>query len=92
MKIQFRKIFWFILRYFEKGDEPYNYKPLNRKILVVVGALFLVLSTITVYFTIQKEDYGYLLPVIVFFAIGLISITVGFLGSDRAVSKIWGDR
>jgi len=92
MKMQFRKIFWFILRYFEKGDEPYNYKPLNRKILVVVGTLFIVLSLITVYFSIQKEDYGYLLPIVVFFVIGFISLTVGFLGSDRAVSKIWGDR
>lgn len=90
--MQFRKIFWFILRYFEKGDEPYNYKPLNRKILVVVGTLFIVLSLITVYFSIQKEDYGYLLPIVVFFVIGFISLTVGFLGSDRAVSKIWGDR
>lgn len=92
MKAQLRKIFWFILHYFEKGDEPYNYKPLNRKILVVVGTLFIALSMITVYFTIQKEDYGYLLPVVVFFTIGLISMIVGFLGSDRAVSKIWGDR
>ena len=92
MKTQLRKIFWFILRNFEKGDEPYKYKPLNRQILVIVGFLFIVLSMITVYFWSETEGYGYLLPVVVFFAVGFISITVGLLGSDRAVSRIWGNR
>lgn len=92
MKKQLRKIFWFILRYFENGDETYKYKPLNRKILLIVGILFIALSMITLYFSIEKEGYGYLLPVVVFFIVGFISITVGFLGSDRAVSKIWGNR
>ena len=92
MKTQLRKIFWFILRYFEKGDEPYSYKPLNRTILIIVGFLFIALSTVTVFFSIDMEGYGYLIPVIVFSSVGLVSLTVGFLGSDRAVSKIWGNR
>ena len=92
MKTQLRKVFWFVLRDLEKGDQPYKYKPLNRKLLVIVGLLFMVLSMITVYFSIETEGYGYLLPVIVFFALGFICITVGILGSDRAVSKIWGNR
>ncbi|UCD33327.1 MAG: hypothetical protein JSV38_05515 [Desulfobacterales bacterium] len=92
MKTQLRRLFWFILQYFEKGNEPYNYKPLNRKILVIVGFLFIGLSTVTLYLSIDAEGYGYLIPVIVFFGVGFVSITVGFLGSDRAVSKIWGNR
>lgn len=92
MKTQLRKMFWFILCNFEKGDEPYKYRPLNRKILITVGILFIVLSMITMYFSIEMEGYAYLLPVIVFFSVGFISITVGFLGSDRAVAKIWGNR
>jgi len=92
MKTQLRKILWFILKTFEKGDEPYAYKPLNRKILIIVGFLFLTLCTITVYLSIDTDGYGYLIPVVVFFAVGFVSITVGFLGSDRAVSKIWGNR
>ena len=92
MKTQLRNIFWFILRNFEKGEEPYNYKPLNRKILVFVGFLFIVLCMVTVYFSIKAESYGYLIPVVVFFAVGFTSIIVGSLGSDRAVSKIWGNR
>ena len=92
MKTQLRKIFWFILRIFESGDEPYVYKPLNRIVLVVVGFLFIALSMITVFFSIDTEGYGFLIPVVVFFTVGFISIIVGFLGSDRAVSKIWGNR
>ena len=92
MKTQLRKIFWFILRNFEEGDEPYKYKPLSRKILIFVGFLFVMLSLITVYFLFKMEKFGYLFPVIVFFSLGFIGMTVGFLGSDRAVSKIWGNR
>ena len=92
MKTHLREIFWFILRNFEKGDEPYSYKPLNRAILVIVGFLFIALSMITVFFSINMEGYGYLIPVVVFVTVGLVCITVGFLGSDRAVSKMWGNR
>jgi len=28
----------------------------------------------------------------VFFGIGFVCMTVGFLGNDRAVAKIWGNR
>ena len=92
MKTQLRKLLWFILRVFEKGDEPYTYKPLNRTILIVVGLLFSALCLITIYVSIGESGYGYLIPVAVFFSVGFICITVGFLGSDRAVSKIWGNR
>jgi hypothetical protein len=92
MKTRPGKLFWFVLRFFEKGDEPYKYKPLNRKILVVAGFLFIVLSMISGYFSMSIGGYGYLIPVIVFFTIGFISITVGIFGSDRAVSNIWGNR
>lgn len=92
MKTQLRKLLWFILKNFENGDEPYSYKPLNRKILVIVGVLFIALCMLTVYFTLDTAGFGYLLPVVVFFSIGFVCITVGLLGSDRAVSKIWGNR
>ena len=58
MKSLFRKLFWFILRYFETGDEPYNYKPLNRKLLVLVGGLFIALCIVAVYFAIKIEGYA----------------------------------
>ena len=53
MKTQLRKLLWFILKNFENGDEPYSYKPLNRKILVIVGVLFIALCMLTVYFTLD---------------------------------------
>lgn len=92
MKTKLRKLLWFILRVFEKGDKPYTYKPLNRTILIIVGLLFCMLCLPVVYFTSSGSGYGFLIPVIVFFCIGFVCLTVGFLGSDRAVSRIWGDR
>lgn len=90
MKTWLRKLFWFILRFFENGDEAYEYKPINRKILVVVGLLFSVLALITIYVSIGKNGYGFLIPVVVFLGVGTVSIIVGLLGSDRAVARIWG--
>lgn len=92
MKAHLRKIFWFVLRFFEKGDEPYTYKPLNRIILVVIGFLFLALSLIVFLVTSDTEGYGYLIPLVVFFSVGFVSLIVGLLGSERAVSNIWGNR
>lgn len=92
MKTTLRKLFWFILQNFEKGEEPFNYKPVNRKILLAVGILFTFLSGISLYFGYGKGDFGYLIPVVVFFVIGFVSFIIGFLGSDRAVAKIWGNR
>ena len=92
MKTKLRKILWFILIIFEKGDEPYNYKPLNRTILIVVGLLFCTLCLIIIYFASFGSGYGFLIPLAVFFSVGFVCLTVGLLGSDRAVSKIWGNR
>lgn len=92
MKEALRKLFWFILSYFEQGEEPYQYKPLSRIILIVVGSLFIALSLIVVYFSMHMEGYGYLIPVAVFSSVGLVAIIVGALGTDRAVAKIWGNR
>ncbi|MGD8785070.1 MAG: hypothetical protein PVG75_11575 [Thioalkalispiraceae bacterium] len=92
MKQSLRKLFWFILVYFERDDEPYTYKPLNRTILIIVGSLFTVLAVVSVYFSDAAQGYGFLIPALVFFAVGLVCLVVGLLGSDKAVSRIWGNR
>ena len=92
MKAFFRQFFGFILRFFESGDEPYSYKPLNRKILIVVGVLFNAIWIFTAYLYAGKGSYDFLLPVAVFFIVGLVCLVVGLLGNDRAVAKIWGNR
>lgn len=92
MRQQARKLLWFILRRFETDEGPYNYRPLNRKILIVVGLLFGVLCLGTVYLAISHGGFGYLLPVIVFFSVAFVCLTIGLLGSDRAVANLWGNR
>jgi len=89
MKSLLRNIFSPILNLFESDTGEYLYKKSHRVVLIVMGVLFTGLATL-VYVLGQGEDIGYLLPVIVFGGAGLLSLLIGILGEDRAVSKIWG--
>jgi hypothetical protein len=86
----FRQLFWFILRHFESGDEPYAVKPLNRKVLIAVGVLFNVLWIGGLYLYADYGGFAFMLPTLIFIAVGTVCLVVGLLGSDRAVAKIWG--
>lgn len=90
MKEVLRKIFWPILRQFESGDPVKTYKQSHRVILVVVGSLFFVLSTASGAAAVHAGSMGALIPVFVFFAVGVVTLVVGSLGSNDAVSRIWG--
>jgi len=92
MKMVFRKIFWPILRVFERNAPAQGYRPLNRKILLFVGILFLMLTGISFYFVIAAAVMGGLIPVIGFLVAGTVCLVVALLGSDGAVVKIWGSR
>ncbi len=92
MKKRLRKLCSPILNIFEKGDDPYLVKPHSRKILIVMGVLFSGLASAVVYLSMGQAEIGYLIPVIVFSGIALVTLVVGFLGNDRAVAKIWGNR
>lgn len=92
IKTSLRKLFWPVLRPFELGEGAFSHKPLNRKILIAVGMLFMLLCAVAAFFAIRQGAVGYVLPVIVFFAAGAICLIVGSLGNDRAVAKIWGNR
>ena len=92
MKNILRKLFSPILNVFEGGDEPYTAKPLNRKILIVIGVLFSFLVSVVIYLSYDKGEMGYLIPVIVFSGVAFVALIIGFLGNDRAVAKIWGNR
>ena len=92
MRESLRKLFWPILGPFEKGDEPFAHKPLNRKILIAVGVLFMILCGVAAFFALNQRAAGYIAPVVVFFVAGAVCLIVGVLGNDRAVSKIWGNR
>lgn len=92
MKDLLRKIFSPILNIFERGEGDYVYKPLNRKILVVIGVLFLGLASAVAYLAAGQDEPGFVIPVLVFSAVSLVSLVVGLLGNDRAVARIWGNR
>lgn len=92
MKAILRKIFSPILNYFEAGDGVYAYKKSHRVVLLVVGILFTLLSVSIFIAGMMFARIEALLPGVVFFAIGITSLVVGALGSNRAVSKIWGNK
>lgn len=91
MKKILRTLFAPILNIFESGSEEFIYKPSHRLILIVMGCIFSGLAT-AVFIVAQGQNPGYFLPVLVFGSVGLISLLIGFIGTDRAVAKIWGSR
>ena len=91
MKGLLRKLVSPVLGIFEAGKEPYAYKSSHRKILLVLSGMFSLLAA-AVFASAQGQDAGYLLPVFLFGGAGLLGFIIGFLGSDRAVAKIWGSR
>lgn len=91
MKDLLRKIFSPILKSFESGDGEYGYKKSHRKILVVMGSLFMVLSVASGISAVTASEVTGLIPVLVFFIVGLVCVVIGSLGTDRAVAKIWGN-
>lgn len=92
MKDFFRKVFWPILFFFEKGGSAEGYRPSHRKILMAVGFLFLVLSGVSVLAARVAETLSALFPIVLFFVVSLVCFVVGLLGSDSAVARIWGSR
>lgn len=92
MKTLLRRLFSPILQVFENGNESYNYKPLNRKILIFISSIFLCLATLVCYLIPPGADTGYYIPVVVFGGLGSVGLIVGFLGTDRAVAKIWNNK
>ena len=91
MKQKLRALFSPILNLFESGTEEYVYKPSHRTILIFFGCLFSGLALL-VFFLARDQALGYLFPVVIFGGAGLLSLLIGFIGTDRAVAKIWGSR
>lgn len=84
------KIFWPILKFFETEQAPQHYKKSHRMALIGVGILFWILSAGAAWAASYVEQLGVYIPVVVFFAIGFVSLVVGLFGSNGAVAKIWG--
>jgi hypothetical protein len=54
--------------------------------------LFLLLAFISAVAANVTGEIGALIPVVIFFCVGSVAIMVGTLGSDNAVSRIWGTK
>ena len=92
MKKKLRKVLRPILWFFESGEEQYSYKQSHRKILLIVGVLFLILSAVSAASAISSSQMAGVIPFLVFFLVGLVCEVVGLLGTNRAVAKIWGSK
>ena len=90
MKNLLRSLFSFLLTPLEAGQATYNYQPSHRKVLLAVGALFILLASV-VFVVASGRSIGHMFPSVVFGALGVLTLVVGALGSDRAVAKLWGN-
>lgn len=91
MKSVLQSLFAPILNIFESYEGEYSYKPSHRTVLIVIGALFLLLSLVSLGAAIVTGQIGAGFPFLIFFSAGTVSLIVGSLGSDRAVAKLWGN-
>lgn len=84
MKQALRSLFAPLLRAFEAGEGPYNYKPSHRSILMAVGGLFLLLASLSLFAAISAGQAFAFFPFLIFFSGAVVCLVVGALGSDRA--------
>ncbi|MCA6063679.1 hypothetical protein [Thalassolituus marinus] len=89
MKEALRKLFSPILNPLEQGEGQFAYQPSHRKILMVIGVLFSMLSAFAIAAAVFAQQWGGLLPGAVFLSVGVVCAVVAFLGSDRAVARLW---
>jgi hypothetical protein len=89
MKAVLRKICSPVLNIFESGNEEFIYRPSHRKILIAVGVLFFILAGAAISISISVEQYAGFMPGSVFLIAGLVCEIVAFLGTDKAVAKMW---
>ncbi|GAA3920033.1 hypothetical protein [Litoribacillus peritrichatus] len=92
MKQALRKVFKPVLDIFENDEGPFEYKALNRKILVFISSIFFFLMLLVIYLIPENSDPGYYIPVVVFGCLSSVGLIVGLLGTDKAVAKIWNNR
>tara|TARA_R110002073_G_scaffold161665_2_gene317249 strand:+ start:94 stop:378 length:285 start_codon:yes stop_codon:yes gene_type:complete len=92
MKTTLIKIFSPILNQFENESDEYILKPLNRKVVLAIGALMSGLSILILFLAWPDKISSYFLPPLIFGMVGITALVVGCLGSDHAVAKLIGNR
>ncbi len=92
MKSQLKNIFSPILNIFEKNNNEFVYRSLNRKIVLFISSVFFLLAFALPVFLPQLIEMGFWFVMLVFGSLSLIGLIVGLLGSDKAVAKLLGSR
>lgn len=87
-----RTIFSPILNIFEKNNDEFVYRTLNRKIVIFISVVFSLLAFGLPIYMPQLIAMGYWFVMIVFGTLSLVGLIVGLLGSDKAVAKLLGSR
>ena len=87
-----RKLCAPLLNPLENSDAPYHYTPKSRTILVIMSLLFLGLATGLAIFLPAGIERTFLIPVTVFGLIGLLGLLVAWLGTERAIARLWNSK
>ena len=85
-------IFSPILNIFEKNNDEFIYRTLNRKIVLFISSVFSLLAFGLPAYMPQLIEMGYWFVMIVFGGLSFVGLIVGILGSDKAVAKLLGSR
>jgi len=92
MKNRLQKIFSPILNIFEKNNDEFIYRPLNRKIVLFISATFFILAFGLPIYMPQLIEMGFWFVMLVFGGLSSVGLIVGIFGSDKAVAKLLGSR
>lgn len=92
MRTALTKLFSPILSPLENAEGEYAYSPSHRTVLKIMGFLFMFIAAVGLYFSLKIDLLEGLFAVVIFGGIGIWCEIVAFLGSDKAVAKIWRNR
>lgn len=92
MKNFFKILFSPILNIFEKNNDEFVFRSLNRKIVLFISVVFSLLAFALPAFMPKLIEMGYWFVMIVFGSLSVVGLIVGLLGSDKAVAKLLGSR
>ena len=92
MKKTLQMIFSPILNIFEKNNDEFIYRALNRKIVLFISGVFFLLAFGLPIYMPQLIEMGFWFVMIVFGGLSSVGLIVGILVSDKAVAKLLGSR
>jgi len=81
-----------ILKPLENSDGDYAYQSSHRTVLWIMGILFIGLAGVGLFFALKINQPAGFFPVSLFSLIGLLCVSIAWVGSDKAVAKIWRNR